>query len=407
MKEKGFIGKIPFTGLLLAVLIMAISACSGGGKDASTSKSSSTSTEKSSSAKKAEPKAEPKAPPTPEELYGAKPIDPTTLKGNILTTPEGMTEIPKRYLNEYFKGKEFTAIVVSEGVTKIGDSAFYQKNGTVTTVVLPSTLKEIGNNAFSSQSITEVYIPDSVTTIGDDAFTQNKIAKLTLPKNLKVLEGYVFSNNELKGVIIPEGVTIIGKGAFSRNKNLKTVVWRCGPVDFPKWTGATDLYYGADDGWFRECAITEPTLPKGQKFVPAGIYSGNQIKNIVIPDGVAVVSYDAFYNNPIETITLPPSVKVVNIGAFAPKDIKKPFIKTITIGDGVMVEGDASLGGGAAAAIGFVIAGPIGLAAALFDKFKGKTHLPGDFMNTYFAQYNRKGGVYTYKGDNNWERKDP
>ena len=62
---------------------------------------------------------------------------------------------------------------VRPSVTKIGNSAFYNKTG-MTEVMLPEGLKEIGVTAFSyCTGLTEIYIPNSVETIASDAFNNS------------------------------------------------------------------------------------------------------------------------------------------------------------------------------------------------------------------------------------------
>ena len=62
---------------------------------------------------------------------------------------------------------------VRPSVTKIGNSAFYNKTG-MTEVMLPEGLKEIGVTAFSyCAGLTEIYIPNSVETIASDAFNNS------------------------------------------------------------------------------------------------------------------------------------------------------------------------------------------------------------------------------------------
>ena len=59
---------------------------------------------------------------------------------------------------------------VRPSVTKIGNSAFYNKNQ-MTEVLLPEGLKEISNSSFQfCTGLTEIYIPNSVDTIAADAF---------------------------------------------------------------------------------------------------------------------------------------------------------------------------------------------------------------------------------------------
>ena len=71
----------------------------------------------------------------------------------------------------YAPGQMQTSFTVSEGVETIGDNAFYACK--LEEIVLPTTLKKIGNNAFAaSDSLTYVTIPESVTMMGIAAFYQ-------------------------------------------------------------------------------------------------------------------------------------------------------------------------------------------------------------------------------------------
>ena len=84
-------------------------------------------------------------------------------------------------------------VTVKEGITRIGNNAFYHLEE-ATSVSLPSTLLSIGNYAFSSwKKLTAVTIPNSVTSIGTNAFD---------------------SNDALRTVTIGTGVTSIGADAF-------------------------------------------------------------------------------------------------------------------------------------------------------------------------------------------------
>ena len=66
-------------------------------------------------------------------------------------------------------------------VTKIGQSAFYGCG--ISSLTLPSTLKEIGDNAFNANTsdiaFENLVIPASVQKIGDEAFTNHRIKHLS------------------------------------------------------------------------------------------------------------------------------------------------------------------------------------------------------------------------------------
>ena len=72
-----------------------------------------------------------------------------------------------------YNGKD-TEVIVPEGVTKIGGNwrgGFYSCHW-IERVVLPNSLKEIGDNAFNGcSSLKSIDIPDGVMVIGEGAFS--------------------------------------------------------------------------------------------------------------------------------------------------------------------------------------------------------------------------------------------
>jgi hypothetical protein len=90
-------------------------------------------------------------------------------------------------------------VTFPDGVTSIGDGAFYGCSG-LTSVTIPDSVTSIGNYAFEGCSgLTSVTFPDSVTSIGDWAF---------------------YECSSLTSVTIGNGVTSIGDCAFSSCSNL-------------------------------------------------------------------------------------------------------------------------------------------------------------------------------------------
>ncbi len=82
---------------------------------------------------------------------------------------------------EYFPGIKISKLELPEGLEKIAQQMF--SNCGLTNVYLPTTLKEIGDNAFSSNNITELEI-NSEVTIDSSAFKNNKLNSLTINKTI-------------------------------------------------------------------------------------------------------------------------------------------------------------------------------------------------------------------------------
>ena len=86
-----------------------------------------------------------------------------------------------------------TEVVIPEGVTEIGESAFQCSH--IPSVRFPSTLKKIGKQAFKYTWLTKIMLPDGLETIGDEALD-------------------CWWSIE-KAIIIPASIKSIGKNAFS------------------------------------------------------------------------------------------------------------------------------------------------------------------------------------------------
>ena len=98
-----------------------------------------------------------------------------------------------------WNGMEIDSVVIPEGVTTVGDSAFYYNN--LTEVVLPSTISIIELWAFESNQIT--IVPDvsgtALTALG--GFDSNPIASLTIPLNITSISDYGFAWTDLTELI--------------------------------------------------------------------------------------------------------------------------------------------------------------------------------------------------------------
>lgn len=171
-------------------------------------------------------------------------------------------------------------ITISEGITTVGQSAFYCKG--ITKVNLPTSLKQIqyqafrettnlksislpkglevlGNRAFNASGITSIVIPGSVKTVGALAFFQSYIEKATIEDGVEILDSAAFRSSGLKEITIPGSVKEIKDSCFSE-------IW----------------------------GLSKVTINNGVEKIDGGAFYGTAIKEIEIPASVLTIDDSAF-----------------------------------------------------------------------------------------------------------------
>ena len=134
----------------------------------------------------------------------------------------GVGEIPTSIL-EY--NSDVKNVVLLDGVTSIGDSAFNNCSN-LTSVTIPNSVTSIGNEAFNNCSnLISVTIPNRVTSIGDNAFNScSSLTSMIIPNSVTSIGDYAFEYcSNLTSITIPNSVTSIGESAFEGCSSLASV----------------------------------------------------------------------------------------------------------------------------------------------------------------------------------------
>lgn len=141
----------------------------------------------------------------------------------------------------FLRCNELTSVVLPNSLKKIGNCAFYECTE-LTSINLPDSVEEVGVNAFYSCGLTQpVYnkhifasmpkayegaytVPDGIVTIAGGAFGFcTDLTTVSLPSTLKTIMMYAFEASGLQEIVIPEGVELIDDQVFNGCDSLHKV----------------------------------------------------------------------------------------------------------------------------------------------------------------------------------------
>ncbi len=239
-------------------------------------------------------------------------------------------------------------------VVSIKRLTFYNSEH-ITKVVLPDTLKTIGDMSFVNTGITEITIPSSVEQIGSGAFalcdnletaTVNggiiegskslfsknpELKSISIPEGTTVLPDYFASEcPKLEEIVIPDSVTTMGTDAFRGCTGLKTVDTGDGLTSIEGFDFSQAEYNNIDvQGTGLESIIIGDSVERINDFQ---FTNCTNLTSVEIGSSVEYIGDYAFYNCPLTSeITIPDSVTRIYNSAFAQSE----NIKKITTGSGI------------------------------------------------------------------------
>jgi len=117
--------------------------------------------------------------------------------GKLLLHGTGETYDYQIGQSPFWENENIRSLVVSDGITKIGNSLF-ERCKSMASASFPASLTEIGERSFfmyDQGGLTELNLPASVTTIGEKAFACESLTSVTLPATLATLGTYLFMDS--------------------------------------------------------------------------------------------------------------------------------------------------------------------------------------------------------------------
>lgn len=197
------------------------------------------------------------------------------------------------------KNQEGIFVVTETAAAEDGETKYY----TPVSVVLPETLKTIGNWAFAlngaltyQAEMTSIHFPEGLESIGNMAFQYSKLTTVS----------------------IPDSVTTMGMGAFTTSANLTSVKLSKNVTDIPD--GA---FLGGDN-----TKIETLVIPEGVKTIGNKAFNGVRVENLTLPSTLTTIGDYAFQNHQLTKLEI--SSNVTKIGKYAFKIADKSLTKKIT-----------------------------------------------------------------------------
>jgi hypothetical protein len=190
--------------------------------------------------------------------------------------------------------KGITEVVVDEGAISIGTSAFADMR-CLETVTLPSTLKFIYYNAFSSSSLSSIDLPEGLQEIHYNAFSWcSSLTSMDIPSTVSKIEPSAFAGNNFQQLTVAQGNTLFespeGSNAIiSKGDNVLVVGTPATVIP------ATVTEIGNYAFYNNYNLRTKPSIPEGIKTIGdyAFAYSGN-LPAIELPHSVTTIGASAF-----------------------------------------------------------------------------------------------------------------
>ena len=231
-------------------------------------------------------------------------------------------------------------IILPESIQEIGDFAFSRME--IKQINIPKSLRKFGRSSFSNchwLSTNPLVIPEGVTSIPPQCFINCQCFKeLVLPSTLNTIKELAFYNTRVEKVNFPEGLEHIKAAAF----------YGCDLIEAILPGTLKEL----SDGTFSMCPkLKEIKIAEGITKIPFDFVSYCQsLEKVNIPKSVTVIEDDAFSTCSLDSIVFPATIEYIGKGAFKDlKNLKKIYsmspMPPVCYYDPMVNFGDESFGG--------------------------------------------------------------
>lgn len=222
----------------------------------------------------------------------------------IITAPYALTNLPAEAFgdrNQYGGNHALIRVTLPEGMTSIGDYAFYNC-WKLATIDLPSTLTAIGEYAFRGCSRLNniAALPAGLTSIGRNAFDMcESMYSIQIPNTITRIEDATFASTSLISIELPSSITYIGKAAFNACTHLNSVILNEGLQEIDE--GA----FGVGDGFSDHC-LSSIVIPSTVTHIGNGALNGcKDLRTVTMRCTTAPSIGTTIFPSSLDTIYIP------------------------------------------------------------------------------------------------------
>ncbi len=217
-------------------------------------------------------------------------------------------------------------LVIPEGCTSIGREAFI--GAQITSLTLPSTISYVGYDCFNGVPITSLTLTNGISGLLDRAFSEcNGLTAISIPGSVETLPMSLFSNcTNLETVTLDEGIKYIGSNVFAGCAKLNHVTFpstvkTIGDFSFTGCTSLSDITLNegltslGSRAFENTPNLISLGMPSTVSFIGDLAFTGSGLASVVIPAAMTEISNGAFACSSLKQVTIPSTVKKIKGGS--------------------------------------------------------------------------------------------
>ena len=225
--------------------------------------------------------------------------------------PSGEVEVPSgiKTLKEHaFSDSMAREVSLPEGLTEIGNKAFYQCTS-LHRIHLPQTLTKLGDFAFHMcEALTEVNLPDLLRELPASVFGScAALEKIKLPEELEKVRWRAFEHCiSLKEIVLPPKALVLEPASFCNCTLLEHVT-------------LPERLIAVPDHMLSYCtSLRQIKIPDGVRYIFEGAFQGcTALKTAQLPAALKEISNDAFSGcTSLQELSLPDELETIGNRAF-------------------------------------------------------------------------------------------